>query len=126
MGVLNYIHSRLVGAAVAFHAQQMGARCERKGTLRYCYGGNPSFLKKQGGTTYGDTFWTDYKYRGAEKRRLIKHESAHVRQWDRSGLFFGVKYLASYAYSNLRYGNQCHNRYERAAGFRNGRYFACR
>ncbi len=111
-----------VGLAAAAVARADGATCERVvlpdgSALRVCHGARGRSYAR-GGTTYGDTYVTgaDPRTRTADR---LRHEAVHVAQWRRWGLLLPLLY----GIAELRAaGDPTRNRFEAAAGLRDGGY----
>ena len=89
--------SDAVGKRAMLEARAHGASCYSEGKLNVCAGGGYN-LKGFGGTTIGNTFWTNdgfvkLKERDPESyRRILRHEDAHRVQWEMYGLRFAQLY----------------------------------
>ncbi len=114
-----------VGLLAAALARADGAACEVRtvdvaGTpvrLRVCHGARGRTFAR-GGTTYGDTYVTgDHPRTRADDR--LRHEAVHVLQWRRWGPLLPLLY----GLAELRAGGDpTRNRFEAAAGLRDGGY----
>jgi len=113
--------SAAIGAFARFVARRDGATCERRavpeGVLWVCAGARGRSFAR-GGTTYGDTYVTGSSPAATAPERL-RHELVHVAQWRRWGPVFPLLY----ALAELRAGGDPRrNRFEAAAGLRDGGY----
>ncbi|MFH9943384.1 DNRLRE domain-containing protein [Streptomyces murinus] len=90
----------------------MHYRCGYRSGMRVCRGGQ--LLHGRGGTTIGNTYFTDNNRNYVTPERL-RHEKRHMRQWQHYGLGFIVRYIHAGS-------NPCRNRFEREANLRWGGY----
>lgn len=113
--------SALVGRAAARAARLDGATCVDLDVdgelLRVCWGARGRTYAR-GGTTWGDTYVTGAHPATRTPERL-RHERAHVEQWRRWGLLFPLLYAAAEV---LARRDPTRNRFEAAAGLRDGGY----
>lgn len=85
-------------------------RIERHGRLIVCRG-LPKWAFRRGGVCVGRVFIT----RNALSEAVLRHESVHLRQWERYGLLFPLLYALA--------GSDPHtNRFEIEAGLEDGGY----
>lgn len=110
---VNRLHSREVGWLAAGYSLATGGHCRTRSGLRICQGGWGHGYAR-GGTTFGTTYMAA-PGRGSVTPDRIAHEKVHVRQWNRYGMRFPLRYL-------MAGQNPCRNRYEKAAGWRKGGY----
>ncbi|TXR58070.1 Fe-S oxidoreductase [Quadrisphaera setariae] len=94
-----------------------GARDGELVRVRVCSGARGRTYAR-GGTTYGTTYVTGPHPRTCADDRL-RHEAVHVLQWQRWGLLLPLLY----GLAELRAGGDpARNRFEAAAGLRDGGY----
>ena len=118
---LNLRCSAAIGRIARIVARRDGATCSRRevpeGVLWVCAGARGRSFAR-GGTTYGDTYVTGSSPATVSAARL-RHELVHVAQWRRWGLALPLLY----ALAELRAGGDPRrNRFEAAAGLRDGGY----
>ncbi|GAA3515735.1 hypothetical protein GCM10022234_08520 [Aeromicrobium panaciterrae] len=110
---VNRAASTALGGLYKYANRRLGAKCYKSGRMNVCYGAKLKIWGR-GGTTVGTTYATSSN-RAYRSSKRLKHEREHVRQWDRHGLSFIRKYRKAG-------GNACYNKYEIAAGLRDGGY----
>mgnify|MGYP001289271421 CR=1 FL=1 len=131
----NRAFARNLGRGLRAMVRATGGACYSTSSgLHVCFGGSRksilNYTRQAGGTTYGDTFYTynDPRkiYGVAAYRRLLKHESAHMKQWMMFGRDFAAMYAgeAWYSYALTR-SYACQNWFEIQAGLLNGGYTGC-
>ena len=110
------------GAAAEALARRAGAEVvdvpgpDGSGTLRVCAGAGRGSPCARGGTTWGGVFVTRRPLAALDPA-TVRHELVHVEQWRRWGALFPLLY----ALAELR-GGPLRNRFEIAAGLRDGGY----
>lgn len=115
-----------VGAAAQALARRAGAEVTdvegpespdgSRPRLRVCAGAGRGAPCARGGTTWGHVFVTRRPL-AALDAGTVRHELVHVAQWRRWGALFPLLYVLA----ELR-GGPLHNRFEIAAGLRDGGY----
>ena len=135
--VSNTVFAKALGLWVKAKTLKSSGKCrwETSYGIDVCWGGKLQWMAGGGGTTYGTTFLfknskdpkTVAPYTNSTKyTSLMKHESAHMKQWKVLGPAFASTYVAAMGVSLFKTGTYaCGNLYEMMAGFKDGGYDYC-